>query len=71
MLLPHKDRADLIREVARQACESKDKSLFGLLLLLEEQISGGAVDRTSEKSGTSVLLEQRSPLLATRSRYIE
>ena len=71
MLLPHKDRADLIREVARQACESKDKSLFGLLLLLEEQISEGAVDRPSEKSRTSVLSEQQSPRLATGSRYIE
>jgi hypothetical protein len=44
MVLPRNDTSNLIEEVARQASQSKDKSLFSLLLLLEEQLCGNAFE---------------------------
>jgi hypothetical protein len=76
MRLPDPDNADLIREVARQADLSKDNSLFSLLLLLEAQLYGDALDSELGKSGTSIPSDPRSAGFAshspyTQSRYVE
>ena len=67
MLLTPNDSSDLIVEVARQANQSKDKSLFSHLLLLEEQLHGGAVG----KSELSIVLDPQPSLVTAPSRYIE
>jgi|GEM_PF-6356883 hypothetical protein len=69
MLLPHKDEGDLIREVARQAGQSTDKSLFSLLLRLEEKICASESD--NGESEASIALDQQPPRFSARSRYIE
>ena len=71
MLLNPNDSSDLIVEVARQASQSKDKSLFSLLLLLEEQIRGDAFGKKVGKSEMSIILDPRPSLFDTPSRYIE
>jgi len=71
MLLNPNDSFDLIVEVARQASQSKDKSLFSLLLLLEEQIRGDAFGKKVGKSEMSIILDPRPSLFDTPSRYIE
>jgi hypothetical protein len=70
MVLPRNDASNLIEEVARQASQSKDKSLFSLLLLLEEQLCGNAFESEVGKSETSSLLAPR-PRFAIVSRYVE
>jgi hypothetical protein len=67
MLLTSNDKSDLIVEVARQASQSKDKSLFIHLLLLEEQLRGGEVGN----SEMSIVLEPQPSVVTTHSRYIE
>ena len=71
MPLNPNDSSDLIVEVARQASQTHDKSLFSLLLLLEEQICGDAVGKKIGKSEMSTILDPRPSLFSTSSRYIE
>lgn len=73
MRLPHNDNAQLIRELARVASGSQDKSLFSLLLLLEEQTRGAAFDSKvlMGTPKTSTGLNRQRPVLVTHSRYIE
>jgi hypothetical protein len=73
MRLPHNDSAELIRELARVASGSKDKSLFSLLLLIEEQTCEAAFNSeillgTPE---TSTGLNRQRPVFVTHSRYVE
>jgi hypothetical protein len=73
MRLPHNDSAELIRELARVASGSEDKSLFSLLLLLEEQ-TGGAVFNSKVLLGTpetSTGSNRQRPVFVTHSRYVE
>jgi hypothetical protein len=73
MRLPHNDSAELIRELAGMASASKDKSLFSLLLLLEEQTCETAFN--SEvllgTPRTSTGLNRQRPVFVTHSRYVE
>jgi hypothetical protein len=71
MLLTPNDSSDLIVEFARQASQTKDKSLFSLLLLLEEQICEDACGNKMGKSEVSTVLDPRPSLFSTSSRYIE
>jgi hypothetical protein len=71
MLLTPNDSSDLIVEFARQASQTKDKSLFSLLLLLEEQICEDAFGNKMGKSEVSTVLDPRPSLFSTSSRYIE
>jgi len=73
MRLPHNDSAELIRELARVASGSKDKSLFSLLLLIEEQTCEAAFNSeillgTPE---TSAGLNRQRSVFVTHSRYVE
>ena len=70
MRLPHDHSADVIREVARLANQSKDNSLFGLLLL-EAQDCGDAFASEVKKSRRSSVSDPKPALFATHSRYVE
>jgi hypothetical protein len=70
MVPPGHDSSDLIVEAARQASQSKDNSLFSLLLRLEEQSCGAAADKKIRKSEMSIVLDPQ-PSLVAPSRYIE
>jgi hypothetical protein len=73
MRLPHNDSAELIRELTRMASESKDNSLFSLLLLLEEQTRETAF-HSEVLLGiprTSTGLNRERPVVVTHSRYVE
>jgi hypothetical protein len=69
MRLTPNDSSDLIMEAARQASQSNDKSLFSLLLLLEEEFCAETVENPVGKSETFIVSRQSS--LAAPSRYIE
>ena len=71
MLLTPNDSSDLMVEVARQASQSKDKSLFSLLVLLEKRLCGDALRKKVGKPEISIVLGPRPALFATPSRYIE
>jgi hypothetical protein len=71
MRLPHDHSADVIREIARLASQSKDNSLFSLLLLLEAQDCGDAFDSEVKKSRRSSVPDPQPALFATHSRYVE
>jgi hypothetical protein len=71
MRLPHDHSADVIREIGRQASQSKDNSLFSLLLLLEAQDRGDAFDSEAKKSGRSSVPDPQLAFFATHSRYVE
>ena len=71
MLLTPNDSSDLIFAVARQASQSQDKSLFSYLLLLEEQLCGGAAENEVGKSALSIVLDPQPSLFTAPSRYIE
>jgi hypothetical protein len=69
MLLPHNSGDDLILEAARQASQSKDKSLFSLLLRLDEKISENGSDHRVCKA--AIALDKRPLMWPSPSRYIE
>jgi len=71
MRLPHDHSADVIREIARLASQSKDNSLFGLLLLLEAQDCGDAFDSEVKKSRRSSVSHPKPARFATHLRYVE
>jgi hypothetical protein len=73
MRLPHNDSAELIRELARVASGSQDKSLFSLLLLLEEQIGEATFDSkvVPGTPETSTGFNRQRPVFVTHSRYVE
>ena len=74
MQLTHSEIAALMEELVRRAKQGDDKSVFGLLLLLEREAhAGGGSDAevpTWKRKGAR-LLSQRRPIIAHRSRYIE
>jgi hypothetical protein len=71
MLLTPSESCDLIVEAARQASQSKDKSLFSLLLHLEEELCGETFENPAGKPKTSGGLDPRRSSLAAPSRYVE
>jgi hypothetical protein len=74
MQLTHSEIAALMEELVRRAKQGDDKSVFGLLLLLErESHAGGGFDAEvpTRKTKGARLLNQRRPIVAHRSRYIE
>lgn len=71
---PPTELAMLIRKLMRPAHESKDKSLFSLLLLVEEEIRGGGrsdTDSRIEKAKGARVFNQRGAMIANLSRYVE
>ena len=71
MQLTLSNSSDLIAEVARQTGQSKDKSLFSLLLQLEEHLCEEPFENRVSKSEMSTILDPGASLLATSTRYIE
>jgi hypothetical protein len=74
MQLPQNNATGLIRQLARVASESKDKSLFSLLLQLEQQqIYGATLDSDVRlvNSKTSLAFKQRQSLFVSHPSYIE
>jgi hypothetical protein len=73
MQLLRNNATGLIRELARRASGSKDKSLFSLLLQLEQQIYGAVLDREVrlEDSKAPTVFKQRRSILVSHPRYIE
>ncbi|HTD16429.1 MAG TPA: hypothetical protein VK673_14695 [Chthoniobacterales bacterium] len=74
MQLSHSEVAALSEELVRRAKQGDDKSVFGLLLLLEREAhaAGGCnVKVPIRKTKGASLLNQARPIVAHRSRYIE
>jgi hypothetical protein len=71
MLLRRNGDPNLIQQVARLASQSKDKSLFSLLLLLEEQTSHSPLNHEIGKQGMTDEFDQPPPLFLNPSRYVE
>jgi hypothetical protein len=74
MQLTHSEIAALMEELVRRAKQGDDKSVFGLLLLLEQEAhtgGGSAAEVPTLKTKGARLLNQRRPVVAHCSRYIE
>jgi hypothetical protein len=71
MQLPH-NATGLIRKLAEEVGESRDNSLFSLLLRLEQQIYGSGVNEEvpQTKSKAAIVSNQRRSILVY-PRYIE
>jgi hypothetical protein len=67
------DRLPVIRKLAHGASESRDTSLFGRLLLLEQKIraSRGYSETSTKEPNVARILNRRVPPIATLTRYIE
>jgi hypothetical protein len=74
MKLTHSESAALIEELVRRAKQGNDKTVFGLLLLLERELHAGdgydAEVRMGNAKGAG-LGNQREPIVANLSRYVE
>ena len=74
MKLSHSQTVALIEELVRRAKQGSDKSVFGLLLLLEREAHAGDGSDAEVLMGNgngARLLNQRRPIVANRSRYVE
>jgi hypothetical protein len=74
MKLTHSETVALIEELVRRAKQGNDKSVFGLLLLLEREAHAGCGPDAEVLMGNAKgarLLNQRRPIVAHRSRYVE
>ena len=74
MQLSHSETVALIEELVRRAKQGSDKSVFGLLLMLEREVHDG--DRSDakvsiRKTKGARLLNQQGSIVAHRSRYME
>jgi len=74
MKLTQSETVALIEELVRRAKEGNDKSVFGLLLLLERQAHAGDAPDAEVLMGNARdanLLNQRGPIVENLSRYVE
>jgi len=74
MKLSHSESAALIEELVRRAKQGDDKSVFGLLLLLEReaQAGGGSNAQVPIRKTTGARpLNQWQSITAHRSRHVE
>ena len=74
MKLTHSETVAVIEELVRRAKQGNDKSVFGLLLLLEREAHSGDTSDTEGLMGNvrdAKMLNQRGPIVANLSRYVE
>jgi hypothetical protein len=73
MQLTHSETVALIEELVRGAKQGNDKSVFGLLLLLERaaHTDGSDAEVPMGNAKGVRLLNQRGPILGNLSRYVE
>jgi hypothetical protein len=74
MKLTHSENVAFIEELVRRAKEGNDKSVFGLLLLLEREADahdGSDAEVPMGNAKGARLRRQRRPTVTHRSRYVE
>jgi hypothetical protein len=74
MRLSSSEADNLVQRFIRRVNQGKDESLFSLLLLLERERhadSGSAAEIPIGKAKAVARLNQRWPIIASLSRYVE
>ena len=74
MQLTHSEIAGLVEELVRRAKQGDNKSVFGLLLLLEREARAGDGSDAEGLMGNArdaKLLNQRGSIVPNLSRYVE